>query len=196
MTAQAGGTTSSSLLRAKARQRSNSREIRAAIPAAERRRAATRAAAALARAARRWQARHVAVYLGLAEELDTAPLIAALQAQGCAVYVPVVGANRRMRFALLAPPFTRNRYGIVEPLVRRAPPRLDLVVLPLVAFDAPGRRLGMGGGYYDRWLARHPRVRRVGYAYAAQEVAKVPADDRDMRVTAVATEKGIVKCTG
>jgi 5-formyltetrahydrofolate cyclo-ligase len=200
MTAQAGDTASPSfdraLLRAKAQQRSTSRAIRAAIPSAERRRAATRAAGALARAVRRAQARHVAVYLGFAEELDPGPLIAALHAQGCSIYVPVVGPQRRLRFALLAPPFTRNRYGIVEPRVQRRPPRLDIVVLPLVAFDAAGGRLGMGGGYYDRWLARHPRVKRVGYAYAAQQVGKVPMDARDMRVHAVATEKGLLKCTG
>lgn len=196
MTAQAGDTASSHLLRQKAQQRRRLKALRAAIPPAERTRAARRAAGVLSRAARRWQARHVAVYLAFGSELDTAPLVDALARQGCAVYVPVVRAGRQMDFALLAPPLARNRYGILEPLAPRRPPRLDLVVLPLLAFDAAGRRLGMGAGYYDRWLARHPRVRAVGYAYAAQRVAQVPADARDMRLHAVATEHGILQCTG
>jgi 5-formyltetrahydrofolate cyclo-ligase len=96
-----------------------------------------------------------------------------------------------MRFARFAPPLRQSRYGIAEPRGLRRPPRLDLVVLPLVAFDAAGRRLGMGGGYYDRWLARHPRLRRVGYAYAAQEVDRVPAGVQDMQLDAVVTEAGL-----
>ena len=196
MTAQAGDTASSLLLRQKAQQRTQLKALRAAIPPAERLRAARRAAGVLSRAARRWQARHVAVYLAFGSELDTAPLLDALERQGCAVYVPVVRRDRQMRFARLAPPLARNRYGILEPLAPRRPPRLDLVVLPLLAFDAAGGRLGMGAGYYDRWLARHPRVRTVGYAYAAQRVARVPAGPLDMRLHAVATEHGITQCTG
>lgn len=193
MTAQAGDT-ASSLLRAKARLRRELRAQRQSLSPAQRRTKAQRAARALARAARRWQARHVALYLSLADELDTTLLIEALRRQGCMLYVPVIGRASAMSFAQLAPPFRRNRYGIVEPVLRRAPLRLDLIVLPLVGFDAAGRRLGMGGGYYDRWLATHPRSklpRRVGYAYAAQEVARVPADARDVPLHAVATETGL-----
>ena len=195
MTAQAGDTTSNSsslaLLRAKAQQRSLLRARRSSLPPSDRRRAAARTALALVRAVRRWQARHVAIYLGMKDELDTAPAIEALTALGCTLYVPVIGANRTLRFARLAPPFKRNRYGILEPRVTRPAPRLDLVVLPLVAFDAAGRRLGMGGGYYDRALAQRPRLRRLGYAYSAQEVARVAADAHDLRLDAVVTESGL-----
>jgi 5-formyltetrahydrofolate cyclo-ligase len=74
------------------------------------------------------------------------------------------------------------------------PPRLDLVVLPLVAFDDEGRRLGMGGGYYDRWLARPRAARRplrVGFGFALQEARVVPATAHDVRLDAVVTERGL-----
>ena len=190
MTAQAGDTTS--LSSRKAAQRKALRAVRRAVPPVERRRAAQAAARHLARACRRWQARHVALYLGIPEELDTQPLIAALR--GARLYAPRVGRDGALRFARLAPPLRRNRYGIREPAALRCPPRLDLIVLPLVAFDAQGRRLGMGGGYYDRLLARARAFRRplrVGFGFAAQEVAAVPAGARDVRLDAVVTERGV-----
>lgn len=194
MTAQAGDTASSSLLRDKAQMRRELRARRQSLSSAQRRIKAQRAARALARAVRRWQARHVAVYLSLADELDTAPLIGELRRLGCRLYVPVIARAGAMCFAQLAPPFRHNRYGIVEPAVVRAPKKLDLIVLPLLAFDAAGRRLGMGGGYYDRWLAAHAGgkpPRRIGYAYAVQEVARVPAGAHDLRLQAVVTETGL-----
>ena len=191
MTAQAGGTTSSLVARKRALRR-QLRQVRAAIPLALRRRAARAAARHLVRACRRWQAQHVALYLGVAEELDTRPLIAALH--GLRLYAPRVGPDGRLRFARLAPPLVRNRYGIAEPAALRRPPRLDLIVLPLVGFDAAGARLGMGGGYYDRLLARpraYRRPLRVGFAFAAQEVRAVPVAPHDARLDAVVTERGL-----
>jgi 5-formyltetrahydrofolate cyclo-ligase len=168
------------------------RRVRAAIPLAERRRAAQAAARHLARACRRWQPRHVALYLGLAEEIDTRPLIAALR--GARLYVPRIGRDGSMRFTRLAPPLVANRYGIPEPALLRRPARLDLIVLPLVGFDASGARLGMGGGYYDRLLARPRACRRplrVGFAFAAQQVRAVPVGRHDARLDAVVTEHGL-----
>jgi 5-formyltetrahydrofolate cyclo-ligase len=108
--------------------------------------------------------------------------------------VPKVGADGRLRFAHLQLPLRRNRYGIAEPVVLKRPPRLDLILLPLVAFDAQGRRLGMGGGYYDRLLQRARASRRplrVGHAFGAQQVAAVPVAAHDVRLDAVVTEQGL-----
>lgn len=190
MTAQAGDTTS--LFSRKAAQRKALRRARAAIPAAPRRCAAQAAARRLARLARAAGARHVAAYLSLVEEIDTAPLIALLRRQGCRVYVPKL-AGAHLRFAPLRGALRANRFRIAEPVGAGRPPRLDLIVLPLVAFDADGRRLGMGGGYYDRLLARpRPgrRPLRVGLAFAAQEVPAVPAGAGDARLDAIVTERG------
>lgn len=196
MTAQAGDTTSLSSRKALASRktalRTQIRQRRRMLPAAARRRAALAAARHLARACRLLRARHVAAYLGFADEIDTGPALRLLRRQGCHVYVPKI-AGPRLRFARLRGALRRNRYGIAEPAVLRLPPRLDLIVLPLVAFDAAGRRLGMGGGYYDRLLARPRAARRplrVGYAFAAQEARAVPVAAHDVRLDAVVTERG------
>jgi 5-formyltetrahydrofolate cyclo-ligase len=194
MTAQAGDTTSSLALR-KAALRKALRQHRRALSPAQRRREAARAAAHLARACRAWNARDIAVYLSLPEEIDTAPLLRALR-RGCRLYVPVLAPGPRLRLVRWrdGAPLRANRYGIPEPAVRQRAARLDLVVLPLVAFDAAGRRLGMGGGYYDRLLARRRPFRRplcVGLAFAGQEVPAVPAGPLDARLDAVATARGL-----
>jgi len=195
MTAQAGDTASSPARR-KTAVRQALRTLRRSLTPSARRRAAHRAALHLARAARRWNARHIAAYLSLAEEIDTAPLIALLRRQGCTLYAPRLARAGRLRFTRLnaRAALRCNRYGIAEPVAQPRPARLDLILLPLVAFDAGGRRLGMGGGYYDRLLARpRPwrRPTRVGLAFAAQEVTSVPAEARDVRLDAVVTERGL-----
>ncbi|MGH8446644.1 MAG: 5-formyltetrahydrofolate cyclo-ligase, partial [Solimonas sp.] len=72
---------------------------------------------------------------------------------------------------------------------------LDAILLPLLGFDAHGNRLGTGGGYYDRWLAR-PRVaqrpRYLGYAYALQQIERVPREPWDVRLDAVITENKVI----
>jgi len=192
MTAQAGDT--ASLSARKSALRKTLRQLRRALPRAARRRAARRAAVHLARVARACNARHVAAYLGLPEEIDTAPLLALLRRQRCVLYVPKLAGPGRLRFTRLGAraALRRNGYGIAEPVAGSRPARLDLIVVPVVAFDGAGRRLGMGGGYYDRLLAR-PRQRpwRVGFAFAAQEVARVPADAHDVLLDAVVTERGL-----
>jgi 5-formyltetrahydrofolate cyclo-ligase len=190
VTAQAGDTTSS-LARRKAAVRLPVRTLRQLLPLSQRKRAAAQAARHLAS---RLRGCRVAVYLSLGEEIDTAPLIRRLRQLGCALYVPKVGARGQLRFTRLTGALRRNRYGIREPAVLRRPSRLDAIVLPLVAFDGAGRRLGMGGGYYDRLLGRarpYRRPWRVGFAFAAQEVAAVPVEAHDVRLHAVATERGV-----
>ena len=68
----------------------------------------------------------------------------------------------------------------------------DLLLVPLLAFDRRGHRLGYGGGYYDRTIAAHPGIRTIGCAYAAQEVQEVPAGPTDMRLDAIATERELI----
>ncbi|MBV6897377.1 5-formyltetrahydrofolate cyclo-ligase [Xanthomonas euvesicatoria] len=107
--------------------------------------------------------------------------------------------GRVLRFAPWRPgqPLASNRYGIPEPDVARAdtlaPEEMALVVTPLTGFDAACRRLGMGGGWYDRSFAfRHrqaPPPWLVGAGFAAQQVPALPSEAWDVAVDAICTER-------
>ena len=131
----------------------------------------------------------VAGFYPLGQELDLTPLLLALRASGHTVALPRTPARGLPlafhRWAktdgLVAERFgTRTSDG---PLV--AP---DLLLVPLLAFDRQGRRLGYGGGYYDRTIAALPGVCTIGCAYAALEIPEVPAGPHDAALQAIATE--------
>ncbi len=136
-------------------------------------------------------------------ELDTLPLLSRLWAAGKTVAAPVVGDSAEMDFYQVTPrtALTLNRYGIPEPRTRGTrsgrylkPLSLDVLFMPLVAFDAEGNRLGMGAGYYDRFLGRFPAGMRpltVGLAHEVQrtDVALTP-EPWDIPLDAVATDAG------
>ncbi|HSW12335.1 MAG TPA: 5-formyltetrahydrofolate cyclo-ligase [Solimonas sp.] len=187
------GDTSSS----KTQLRREFRQLRSSLSPAQRRRAAARIALRLSQAPCFRRARYVAIYLPCGSELDTAPLQRLCLAQGKQVYVPKMLEGSRMRFEHLPAGTTlrRNQHGIAEPANRRLQRtlrRMDLVVLPLTAFDLQGHRLGAGGGYYDRALAFRRSFRKpwlVGYAYALQQAVALPAESWDVRLDAVVTER-------
>jgi len=139
----------------------------------------------------------VAGYWPMGDELDVRPLLERLAADGRAVALPVVAAKgqplefRRWRPGDL---LEAGAHGTRHPLAAAAAVEPDLVLVPLLAFDDGGWRLGYGGGYYDRTLAllraRKPVV-AVGVGYAAQRVAAVPRDGRDQRLDWMMTERGL-----
>lgn len=144
----------------------------------------------------------VALYLPFDGESDTAPLIAAARRRGVQVFVPVISDRRhcRLRFFPLAGATIPGEFGISVPRLRSTPisPQwLDLIVIPLVGVDAQGRRLGMGGGYYDRALAFRRRRRHwkgphlVGLAFDCQRSQVKFADAWDLRLDSLATESGM-----
>ncbi len=85
-----------------------------------------------------------------------------------------------------------GRFGIREPVGSELPPPPDLILVPGLAFDRSGNRLGWGGGFYDRWLGTHPGVPRLGIGFSCQIVADLPGEPHDLRVDGVLTEAGIV----
>lgn len=140
-----------------------------------------------------------ALYAPMGTEIDVGPLAAALAAAGMRTALPaVVAAGAPLAFGLWRPgePTRRHRFGMLEP-ARLAPATPGLVVVPLVAFDRTGARLGHGGGFYDRTLrslrAAGP-VLAVGAAYAGQEAPWIPAEAHDEPLDAVVTERGLVPC--
>ncbi|MEP6548886.1 MAG: 5-formyltetrahydrofolate cyclo-ligase [Gammaproteobacteria bacterium] len=147
--------------------------------------------------------KRVAMYLPFDRETDTAALIDAARHRGVRVFVPVVVDRRhaRIRFYPLDRRPTRSGvFGISIPSRLTGPvsPRwLDLIVIPLVGVDARGRRLGMGGGFYDRALQfrrhrgywRGPRL--VGLAFDCQRTDSRFADAWDVNLDSLATESGL-----
>ncbi|MGQ0501396.1 MAG: 5-formyltetrahydrofolate cyclo-ligase [Panacagrimonas sp.] len=177
--------------------RRQARAARKALSQSARRKKADRAAQHLLRSPILRRARTIAAYLHTGSEIETTSLIDGLLRRGRRVLVPLIDRRiaGRMSFVRLraGTALVEKRYGICAPARSAyAPERVDLVVLPLTAFDAHGNRLGNGGGYYDRWLARQrPRPLCIGYAYSVQEVGAVPVDAWDQRLDAVCTERGL-----
>ena len=144
----------------------------------------------------------VGFYYPLAAEMDALPLVRLLAAHGCTLALPVVVAReapllfRRYAFGDL---LATGLMNVQQPLADAEPLRPDWLLMPLLAFDRQGRRLGYGGGYYDRTLAALRAagpVLAIGLAYAGQEVAAVPAGPRDARLDAVATEQAFIQVNG
>ncbi len=142
------------------------------------------------------RAPRVALYAALPDELPTAPLLERLLESGRVALLPRL-AGDRLEFAPVCEPgaLRRGQFGISEPPPEAQAVELDpadLVLLPGVAFDRAGGRLGRGGGTYDRRFpasAAGPHLVGVGYAF--QLVPAVPCGPDDRRVEAVATEAGI-----
>jgi 5-formyltetrahydrofolate cyclo-ligase len=146
--------------------------------------------------------KRVALYLPFDREVDTAALIRAAQQRGVQIFVPVIINRRRcrMRFYPLEGDTSLGTFGISVPRLRVrpiSPQWLDLIVLPLVGVDSGGRRLGMGGGYYDRALAFRRRRRcwkgphMVGLAFQCQRTEVEFAEVWDVRLNSLATESGV-----
>jgi len=179
------------------------REQRRALSSRQRRDAADRAADLLLHSRPFRHSRRIALYFAMEGELDPAPVLRAALAQGKQCFVPALspGTRGRMWFVPITAhsKLRRNRFGIPEPVHRRrdrlAPRRLDLVLVPLAAFDDNGHRIGMGGGYYDRTFTfrktRH-RWRKpllIGYAYEFQRVPRIAAQPWDVCLDAIITER-------
>ena len=132
-------------------------------------------------------------YHALPEEADPAALLARLAELGCHIAFPrVVAKGQALDFHrvpdgdALAP----GAYGIHEPLEHWPRARPDLLLVPLLGFDAAGHRLGYGGGFYDRTLEAL-NVPAIGIAYAGQEAASIPHEAHDRTLDMVLTEQGI-----
>lgn len=136
-------------------------------------------------------ARTVAVYLPIGSEIDTLPLIDRLVSRGLGIALPhVKGRRDTMRFLSWAPgdPLPEGPMGLRQPDADAPQVSPDLILTPLLAFDAALNRLGYGAGHYDRAFAANMAARRVGVAWASQRVDDLPIDSWDVPLHAVATE--------
>ena len=147
-------------------------------------------------------ARTVMIYLPMSQELDTSAIAAAAWESGKTVLAPKVdwdaGHMVAMEITSLVAGLSLSTKGPVirEPQGDKAHPldQIDMVVVPALAFDASGNRLGRGKGFYDRFLAQ-PGMKAFacGIGFAEQLVDQVPTDANDRPVDAVATDDGVIR---
>jgi 5-formyltetrahydrofolate cyclo-ligase len=138
--------------------------------------------------------RIVSAYYPTAKEFDSRPLLQRLTAEGCTLALPAVMGDAPLIFRRWSPgePLTRGQRGIMEPISGEIL-RPALLLIPLLAFDARGYRLGYGGGHYDRTL---PSLRRddpviaVGLAFDEQEMAQLPVGPHDQLLDWILTPSG------
>lgn len=141
--------------------------------------------------------RIVSGYMPIRTEIDPLPTMSSLVARGFDVCVPVIdGAALPLRFARWHPDIAMEdgAFGARIP-VQPEWMEPDTLIVPLLAFDRAGYRLGYGGGFYDRTLERLRAMRptrAVGFAFAGQEVAAVPREATDQPLDAMVTERGLV----
>ncbi len=140
----------------------------------------------------------VSGYMPIRSEINPLPVMAALHDAGKTVCVPVIeAAGKPLKFSRWQPS-TKMLKGAFGAMIPATEDFLDpdILITPLLAFDARGYRLGYGGGYYDRSFARLRGIKPVtgvGFAYGAQEVGEVPTEPTDQRLDALVSETGITR---
>ena len=174
--------------------RRRARRIRDAIPAAQRARLSAQVCARARRLLAGTDADTVMVYVSFRSEVETNRLIVELR-RTHRVAAPRVVAAGTMDAMLLGGQLVRSRLGILEPPATGEmvePESIDAVLVPGLAFDSEGYRLGYGGGYYDRFLARCARALRIGLAFEAQMVESVRPHIRDQPLDHIVTERRVI----
>ena len=142
------------------------------------------------------RAKTVFSYMALGDEADLSAVHEWLRARGVRLAFPVSLPHGVME-AWEPGGWREGAYGICEPDRERsspvAPEEIDLVLTPCVAFDGENRRLGHGGGYYDRFLPQCPQAVTVAAAFEAQRLEEVVCDAHDRSMDVVVTERGIFR---
>lgn len=142
----------------------------------------------------------VSGFAAIRDEINPAHLLAWLSAEGFRLALPVMEAKGQplvMRTWAPGDPTVAAAWGIAEPLPDKPAVDPDVILVPLLAFDSRGHRLGYGGGFYDRTLARLRALKpivAVGIAYDEQRVDAVPCESYDQRLDWVLTPSGPHHC--
>ncbi len=149
------------------------------------------------------QAAFIAFYVSVRDEVRTTGLLASALDKGRNVCVPAVDGSLLKLYRIKSlTELSPGAFGVLEPSTelrdeagRRVPPgKVDLIVVPGLAFDRHGGRLGYGRGYYDRLLVSVPQALKIGLAYDCQMAERVPMEPTDVRVDCVITESGVHPC--
>jgi 5-formyltetrahydrofolate cyclo-ligase len=142
----------------------------------------------------------VSAFYPYRSEIDTRPLLGKLAGDGWTTSLPIIiGAGLPLVFRRWLPgePTVPGDMNIPRPPDEAPEVEPDVLIVPMLAFDAKGYRLGYGGGFYDRTLALlrgKKKIIAIGAAYSAQQVDEVPHDDHDQALDYVITERGVLTC--
>jgi len=144
----------------------------------------------------------VSGFMPMKSEINPLPLMKKLAEAGAQLALPAVAGRGKpliMRAWRWGDALNEGVWGIREPKPDAAEVEPDILLVPLLAFDRAGHRIGYGAGYYDLTIARlraRKTVTAVGIAFAAQEVPKVPTTERDARLDLVLTEAEVIDLRG
>ena len=170
-------------------------QIRKKLPLKYRDAASSKVCAQIRQLERYRYAKRIALYQATNGEINLDTIWQSAPQQGKYCYFPVLNDDRSLSFLPATPSssFSKNRYGIAEPNSTHdkalLPDQLDVIFIPLIAFDALGTRLGMGAGYYDRTLTDCHTPLLVGVAYEFQRQSFIEAQPWDVPLDAVITER-------
>lgn len=144
----------------------------------------------------------VSGFMPLKSEINPLPLMRALAARGASLALPAIAGRGKplmMRAFAFGDALDSGQWGIREPKPAAGEVAPDIMLVPLLAFDRSGNRIGYGAGYYDMTIAKFRAVKPVttiGIAFAAQEIADVPVTERDARLDLVLTERETIDLRG
>jgi 5-formyltetrahydrofolate cyclo-ligase len=140
----------------------------------------------------------VSGFMRLKSEINPLPLLQKLATAGAQLALPAIAGRGKpliMRAWTSGTPLDRGQWGIREPKPDAPEVEPDILIVPLLAFDRAGHRIGYGAGYYDMTIGRLRSIKpvtAVGIAFAAQEVPQVPTTPRDARLDLVLTEREMI----
>ena len=144
----------------------------------------------------------VSGFMPMKSEINPLPLLKRLAAEGAKLALPVVAGRGKpliMRAWEFGGPLDAGVWGIRQPKADAPEIDPDILIVPLAAFDRSGHRIGYGAGYYDMTITRLRGMKSVvaiGIGFAAQEIPRVPATERDARLDLVLTEREIIDFRG
>ena len=130
-------------------------------------------------------------YLSYSAEAPTDGLIERLLEQGYEVYCPRV-EGKEMQVVAYGEDFTISAWGIREPVGEPFEGEIDYAIVPFLAVDKQGNRLGYGGGYYDRYFERNPNTLRIAYGFDFQIQKEVPTEETDKKMNCIVTDKQVL----
>ncbi|MBI3306310.1 MAG: 5-formyltetrahydrofolate cyclo-ligase [Candidatus Omnitrophica bacterium] len=159
-----------------------------AISGNSRKRRSRKIIRALVRTVEFKQARNIMTYIPISGEVDTRTVLLSARKGHKKIYVPKINSSRKtiaaIRISNPSLELKKGKYGILEPcgrhLSRLNPAKIDLVIVPGLGFDRSGGRLGRGAGYFDRFLKRTKKAKKIGLAFREQMRKKIPMESHDV----------------